>query len=76
MSESNPWSYQEPHGIHSTLILKTRQGDPTKEYNSSLVQIIIHQNQRGESSILFIRDAITNLELNLGYTSKYSNNHP
>jgi hypothetical protein len=55
--------------------LETRQGDPTKEYNSSLLHINIHQTQRGESSILFIREAIINLELNLGYTSMYSKHH-
>ena len=65
----------KPHGIHSTSILELSQGDPTKEYNSSPFQIIIHQTQRGESSILIIRKAITNLKLNLGYTSKYSNHH-
>jgi hypothetical protein len=55
--------------------LETRQGDPTKEDNSSLYQIIVHQTQRGKSSILFIREARTNLELNLGYTSMYSKHH-
>ena len=42
---------------------------------SSLFQIIKYQTQRGERSIIIIREVITNLELNLGYTSKYSNHH-
>ena len=33
----------KPHGIHYISILETRQGNPTKEYNSSLFQIIKHQ---------------------------------
>ena len=65
----------KPHGIHSTSTLELSQGDPTKEYNSSPFQIIIHQTQRGESSILFIREAMINFELNLGYVSMYPINH-
>ena len=32
--KTNPWSYIKPHGIHSTLILETRQGDQLSKYIS------------------------------------------
>jgi hypothetical protein len=40
-----------------------------RNIDSSLLHIIIHQTYRSESSILFIGEAMTDLELNLGYTS-------